>query len=131
MLQHQGLAGEIAAPAETEAATDADLPAIATLDRLAFGGDREELLSYFTGIGEFAVIRRDGGISGFACLRPFGRGEVIGPVVAADLGEARNSSNISSPDGPGGSSGSTPRPRPAFPRGSPNAGSPMSAAESR
>ncbi|API56121.1 GNAT family N-acetyltransferase (plasmid) [Rhizobium leguminosarum] len=89
VAQHQGLAGEIAAPAETQAATDADLPAIAALDRLAFGADRERLLSYFTGIGEFAVIRRDGHVSGFACLRPFGRGEVIGPVVAADLGEAR------------------------------------------
>ncbi|NKK69661.1 GNAT family N-acetyltransferase [Rhizobium leguminosarum bv. viciae] len=89
VLQHQGLAEEIAAPAETEAATDADLPAIAALDRLAFGADREGLLSYFTGIGAFAVIRRDGHVSGFACLRPFGRGEVIGPVVAADLGEAR------------------------------------------
>ncbi|NKK96927.1 GNAT family N-acetyltransferase [Rhizobium leguminosarum] len=89
VLQHQGLAGEIVAPAETEAATDADLAGIAELDRLAFGADREGLLSYLAGIGEFAVTRRDGGISGFACLRPFGRGEVIGPVVAADLGEAR------------------------------------------
>ncbi|QKK32971.1 GNAT family N-acetyltransferase (plasmid) [Rhizobium indicum] len=89
VAQHQGLAGDIAAPAETQAATDADLPAIAALDRLAFGADREGLLSYLAGIGEFAVIRRDSGISGFACLRPFGRGEVIGPVVAADLGEAQ------------------------------------------
>ncbi|MCW1409884.1 GNAT family N-acetyltransferase [Rhizobium sp. 1AS11] len=90
VLQHQGLAGEMAAPAETEAATDADLPDIAALDRRAFGADREGLLSYFAaGIGAFAVIRRDGHVSGFACLRPFGRGEVIGPVVAADLGQAR------------------------------------------
>nr|WP_064248838.1 GNAT family N-acetyltransferase [Rhizobium leguminosarum]OAP92487.1 GNAT family acetyltransferase [Rhizobium leguminosarum] len=89
VAQHQGLAGDIAVPAETEAATDADLAGIARLDRLAFGADREGLLSYFAGIGEFAVIRRDGHVSGFACLRPFGRGEVIGPVVAADLGQAR------------------------------------------
>ncbi|NNU69901.1 GNAT family N-acetyltransferase [Rhizobium sp. WYCCWR 11152] len=89
VAQHQGLAGDIAAPAETQAATDADLPAIAALDRLAFGADREGLLSYLAGIGAFAVLRRDGHVSGFACLRPFGRGEVIGPVVAADVGEAR------------------------------------------
>ena len=89
VAQHQGLAGDIAASAETQAATDADLPAIVALDRLAFGADREGLLSYFAGIGAFAVIRRDGHVSGFACLRPFGRGEVIGPVVAADLGQAR------------------------------------------
>ncbi|MBB4506666.1 GNAT family N-acetyltransferase [Rhizobium leguminosarum] len=89
VAQHQGLAGDIAASAETQAATDADLPAIVALDRLAFGADREGLLSYFAGIGAFDVIRRDGHVSGFACLRPFGRGEVIGPVVAADLGQAR------------------------------------------
>ncbi|MBY5336604.1 GNAT family N-acetyltransferase [Rhizobium leguminosarum] len=89
VAQHQGLAGDIAAPVETQAATDADLPAIAALDRRAFGADREGLLSYFAGIGAFAVIRRDGHVSGFACLRPFGRGEVIGPVVAADLDQAR------------------------------------------
>ncbi|MBY5375793.1 GNAT family N-acetyltransferase [Rhizobium leguminosarum] len=89
VAQHQGLAGDIAASAETQAATDADVPAIVALDRLAFGADREGLLSYFAGIGAFAVIRRDGHVSGFACLRPFGRGEVIGPVVAADLGQAR------------------------------------------
>ncbi|MBY5393535.1 GNAT family N-acetyltransferase [Rhizobium leguminosarum] len=89
VAQHQGLAGDIAASAETQAATDADLPAIVALDRLAFGADREGLLSYFAGIGAFAVLRSDGHVSGFACLRPFGRGEVIGPVVAADLGQAR------------------------------------------
>lgn len=89
VAQHQGLAGDIAVPAETQAATDADLAAIAALDRRAFGADREGLLSYFAGIGAFAVTRRDGHVSGFACLRPFGRGEVIGPVVAADVGEAR------------------------------------------
>ncbi len=88
VLQHQGVVGEIAAPAETEAATIADLHAITELDRLAFGGDREGLMAHLAKIGEFAVIRRDGRISGFAALRPFGRGEVIGPVVAVDLTEA-------------------------------------------
>ncbi|WP_064693244.1 GNAT family N-acetyltransferase [Rhizobium aegyptiacum] len=89
VLQHQGLAGEIGAPAGTDAATAGDLPAIMALDRLAFGADREGLLSYLARVGEFAVIRRDGNISGFACLRSFGRGEVIGPVVAADIEDAR------------------------------------------
>ncbi|MBX5242225.1 GNAT family N-acetyltransferase [Rhizobium sp. NLR22b] len=89
VLQHQGLVGEIGAPAGTSAATADDLPAIIGVDRLAFGADREKLISYLARIGEFAVIRRDGGVSGFACLRPFGRGEVIGPVVAADIEDAR------------------------------------------
>ncbi|MFB2604248.1 GNAT family N-acetyltransferase, partial [Rhizobium phaseoli] len=89
VLQHQGLAREIPAPAGTEAATADDLPAIMALDRLAFGADRENLLSYLAKVGEFAVIRRDGGVSGFACMRAFGRGEVIGPVVATNIEDAR------------------------------------------
>lgn len=89
VLQHQGLAGEIPAPPGTEAATADDLPGIMTRDHLAFGADRENLLSYLAKVGEFAVIRRDGSVSGFACLRAFGRGEVIGPVVAANIEDAR------------------------------------------
>ncbi|MBY4609087.1 GNAT family N-acetyltransferase [Rhizobium sp. 9T] len=89
VLQHQGLAGEFPAPAGTDVAIADDLPAIMALDRLAFGADRENLLSYLAKVGEFAVIRRGGGVSGFACLRAFGRGEVIGPVVAADIEDAR------------------------------------------
>ncbi|ANL69530.1 GCN5-related N-acetyltransferase protein (plasmid) [Rhizobium phaseoli] len=89
VLQHQGLAREIPAPAGTEAATADDLPEIMTLDRVAFGADRENLLSYLAKVGEFAVIRRDGGVSGFACMRAFGRGEVIGPVVATNIEDAR------------------------------------------
>ncbi|MDK4734865.1 GNAT family N-acetyltransferase [Rhizobium sp. CNPSo 3490] len=89
VAQHQGLAGEIGAPVGTSAATADDLSSITQLDRLAFGADREKLISYLAQVGEFAVIRRDGGVSGFACLRPFGRGEVIGPVVAANIEDAR------------------------------------------
>ncbi|MBX4958762.1 GNAT family N-acetyltransferase [Rhizobium lentis] len=89
VMQHQGLAEEIGAPTGTDAATAGDLPAIMALDRLAFGADREKLIACLAQVGEFAVIRRNGGVSGFACLRPFGRGEVIGPVVAADIEDAR------------------------------------------
>ena len=89
ILQHQGVVGDIAASAETEAATTADIEAIAELDRLAFGADRQALIAYLAEVGEFAVIRHDGRVVGFAALRAFGRGEVIGPVVAADLGDAK------------------------------------------
>ncbi|MBX5132202.1 GNAT family N-acetyltransferase [Rhizobium lentis] len=89
VLQHQGLAGKIGAPAGTSATTAGDLPGIIGLDRLAFGADREKLITYLAQVGEFAVIRRNGVVSGFACLRPFGRGEVIGPVVASDIDDAR------------------------------------------
>lgn len=89
VLQHQGVVGEIAAPTETEDATVGDLHALTELDRVAFGADREGLMAYLAKVGEFAVTRRDGRISGFAALRSFGRGDVIGPVVAADLTDAK------------------------------------------
>jgi hypothetical protein len=33
-------------------------------------------------IGRFAVVRENGAVQAFACLRVFGRGILIGPVVA-------------------------------------------------
>jgi Acetyltransferase (GNAT) domain len=35
------------------------------------------------------VLERAGGLAGFAALRPFGRGEVIGPVVAGNADDAK------------------------------------------
>ncbi|MDK1384815.1 GNAT family N-acetyltransferase [Sinorhizobium sp. 8-89] len=89
VLQHQGVVGDVAVPPGIEAATAADIDAIAGLDRRAFGADREGLVAYLAKAGEFAVLRRGGHVSGFAALRAFGRGEVIGPVVAADLDDAK------------------------------------------
>ena len=39
--------------------------------------------------GQFAVIRRNGAIEAYAAIRPFGRGEVIGPVIAGSADEAK------------------------------------------
>ena len=89
VLQHQGIAREIATPAAAEAADTFDIQAIAELDRLAFGADRRRLIAYLAEVGEFAVIRRDGRVSGFAALRAFGRGEVIGPIVSGNLDDAK------------------------------------------
>ena len=75
--------------AAAEAADTFDIQAIAELDRLAFGADRRRLIAYLAEVGEFAVIRRDGRVSGFAALRAFGRGEVIGPIVSGNLDDAK------------------------------------------
>ncbi|ASY65914.1 Histone acetyltransferase HPA2-related acetyltransferase (plasmid) [Sinorhizobium sojae CCBAU 05684] len=89
VLQQQGVVRETAAPAGVEPANASDVTAIAELDRGAFGADRGDLIAYIATVGEFAVIRREGRVCGFSALRPFGRGEVIGPVVAADLNDAK------------------------------------------
>ncbi|CAN7702292.1 GNAT family N-acetyltransferase [Pararhizobium sp. LjRoot238] len=88
ILQHQGNVPAIAAPDGVEPAKRADLDMIVALDRAAFGADRRGLLESIAGVGRFAVIRRAGQLRGFAALRAFGRGDVIGPVVAADASDA-------------------------------------------
>lgn len=88
IVQHQGVVSQVAPPHATEDATAADIPSIATLDRIAFGADRSELIERLAAVGAFAVIRRGGRVAGFAAMRSFGRGEVVGPVVASDLADA-------------------------------------------
>lgn len=89
IVQHQGLAGSVVAPGNTQAATADDLPAITALDRQAYGADRSALMRNLFDLGQFAVIRGKGHVSAFAAIRAFGRGEVIGPVVAPNLDDAR------------------------------------------
>jgi predicted N-acetyltransferase YhbS len=89
VLQHQGITAKIDTPPITSAATSADLSAIAELDRQAFGADRSDLIAYLANVGTFAVIRRNNRIAGFSALRCFGRGEVIGPVAAGNLEDAK------------------------------------------
>ncbi|RJT41383.1 GNAT family N-acetyltransferase [Mesorhizobium waimense] len=89
ILQHQGKVAALGAPGGVEAAGSDDVLEIKALDRDAYGADREALINALAERGEFAVIRRDGAIEGYAAIRPFGRGEVIGPVIAGSAVDAR------------------------------------------
>lgn len=89
ILQHQGFCAAVDAPVDVEWAQPRHLPEIAALDQDAFGADRGGLISYLKNIGRFAVIRRDGHVVGFSVVRSFGRGDVIGPVVAENAEDAR------------------------------------------
>lgn len=89
VLQHQGECPPMSALGDVVPAGVADIPAIAELDRLAFGAGRNRLLARLAEVGRFAVLRRNGAPAGFAALRAFGRGQVIGPVVAPDLADAK------------------------------------------
>ncbi|MCB8840355.1 GNAT family N-acetyltransferase [Aurantimonas sp. VKM B-3413] len=90
ILQHQGEAAAVLRPqGVTEVASD-DWPAIVELDRTAFGGDRTLLFEHLQAVGEAVVMRGEAGrIAGFAICRPFGRGFVVGPVVAPDAEAAK------------------------------------------
>ncbi|MCW2239442.1 GNAT family N-acetyltransferase [Azospirillum canadense] len=91
VLQHQGEAGPVplVAAGEVVPAGAGDRAAIAALDRQAFGADRGLLLERFAERGSCTLLRRNGAPVGFAALRDFGRGRVIGPVVAPDADGAK------------------------------------------
>ena len=90
--QHQGILA--AAPATTPAAgirpfRAPDLPAVCQLDRRASGMGRAGLLEALVARGSMLVMERSGVISGYACSRRWGRGVVIGPVVAGATADAK------------------------------------------
>jgi N-acetylglutamate synthase-like GNAT family acetyltransferase len=90
VVQHQGqVVKSVTAPSGVRAARPDDLAAITELDRAAYGAERRRLIALLADAGSFAVLERMDHLVGFAVLRPFGRGEVIGPVVAANLDDAR------------------------------------------
>ena len=89
IYQHQGFADVSQPLAGIEWAGAASLPELAALDDQAYGGDRRDLLEQIAASGQFAILHRAGAIAAFAAVRLFGRGQVIGPVVAPDEETAR------------------------------------------
>jgi hypothetical protein len=69
--------------------TAADAEAVARLDREATGWTRPQTLRKLAQIAQGHVLLRDGAPRGYAFCRLFGRGHVIGPVVAESLDDAR------------------------------------------
>jgi len=81
-----------AARLELEGQIDALAPhalaEIAALDTQAFGADRMAHLAALAETATIHVLRRAGAIVGYSMCRAFGRGHVIGPVVAASENDA-------------------------------------------
>lgn len=91
--QHQGGAidpGEVPVPADARLRPleAADLADMSRLDQAAFGADRAAILAELLTRSDGTVLERDGRVAGFALCRRFGRGHVVGPVVARDAGDA-------------------------------------------
>ena len=66
-----------------------DIDAILDLDCRASGMQRTRLLEALFAIGKIAVIEREGRVQGYACVRRWGRGVVVGPVIARDAADAK------------------------------------------
>ena len=85
--QHQGIARAIHLPDPVPGVTTrplepADIPALRALDAHAYGAPRREVLDALLRISDGVVAVRDGHVCGYALIRRFGRGQVIGPLVA-------------------------------------------------
>jgi GNAT superfamily N-acetyltransferase len=88
VFQHQGRAQDTE-PADTGAiavrsVTEADYDAIARLDCMAYGADRTRVIRALAPLSTGTLLERDGEPVGFALCRRFGRGHVVGPIVAED-----------------------------------------------
>lgn len=90
--QHQGVPHQhhAAPPASlVRAMAPSDVEAVAQLDRQATGWNRRPMLARLLQVGVCDVLMRDGEPRGYAVSRRFGRGHVIGPVVADSAADAR------------------------------------------
>lgn len=95
LRQHQGLA-QPSPPVALEPgwrlrpAGQNDLERLRTLDMQARGMPREALIHDLLRDAEAAVaLDQEGTLHGFAMLRRFGRGYIVGPVIAPDINGAR------------------------------------------
>jgi len=92
--QHHGEVLDVPAPlpgagASLRPAIVSDMAELERLDRAASGLPRQALLASLLERGECAVLERDGRAVGYSVLRQFGRGLLVGPVVAENDADAR------------------------------------------
>lgn len=82
--QHQGVVKATAPAGEVSEATAADLAGLIALDRAALGLDRSALMTKLIAEEPFLLLRDGHELRGFASCRPFGRGSILGPLIARD-----------------------------------------------
>jgi GNAT superfamily N-acetyltransferase len=88
--------GEVAPSIPALPALDGELSALSSdrveevtaLDTRAFGTNREKLLALLSENASICTLRRSGEIVGYSMCREFGRGHVIGPIVAKNEHDA-------------------------------------------
>jgi GNAT superfamily N-acetyltransferase len=73
---------------ELKTISEADFSSVAALDARAFGTDRSKILHMLARDASAYGIRRDGVLVAYAFRRRFGRGQVIGPIVASNEDDA-------------------------------------------
>lgn len=87
--QHQGVVlGSPAPDPRVRPMQPGDRAAIHALDTRAYTAHRQKALDLFLDQSTGTVLEQDGRITGYALCRRFGRGHVVGPVVAANADDA-------------------------------------------
>lgn len=91
ILQHQGqVVVQTSAQDGIRQAVPEDFGAIRALEDAAFGGGRAALMDWlFDNADAYVACDAAGAVTGFAILRVFGRGVVLGPVCAPDAQAAK------------------------------------------
>lgn len=93
LSQHQSTTARatpvLAAGARIRPLRKDEVPYLLALDRQASGMDRSALLVPLLDTSEVAVLEQAGQVKGVAYLREFGRGRVIGPVIASNVEDAK------------------------------------------
>ena len=90
VFQHQGRAhldAPVGRPADglaLRAIGPGDLADLIRLDADAYGADRSRVIAGLLPLSSGCVAERDGIAVGFSLCRAFGRGHVVGPIVAED-----------------------------------------------
>jgi len=67
----------------------ADHASIVAIDEAAAGMPRKAMLDEIGGSAHQMVVERDGNVAGYGYVRPWGRGVVVGPVIARDDTDAK------------------------------------------
>lgn len=94
VVQHQGMMQQtsplaLAAGERIRPVAAGDLQALADLATRALGMPRDEMIAQLLNVAEGVLIEKDGKALGFSMIRRFGRGHMIGPVVAPDTERAK------------------------------------------
>ncbi len=83
--KHEARAAAAGSSGDVRVATEADLPAILTLDRAAYGADRERILTRLPAFADrIVVLEASEGIVGYAAAWRTEAFMVIGPLMAPD-----------------------------------------------
>jgi GNAT superfamily N-acetyltransferase len=87
--QHQGIARAVPGGLPEVWASAANARALVELDRAATGMERDWLIDALLHNGRVLIHREGGEVVAFAAVRHFGRGDLVGPIVARTEMEAR------------------------------------------